>query len=242
MKGFRFKKIDAFAAKSSSGNPAGYVLLDPSSDISESEMQEIARELKGFVNETGFVRKTEGNRFVMKYYSSEREVDFCGHATIAIMYDIFKTDPLLSVTESVNIRTNRGILNVENRIKEEDAVFIMSPEPVYHDSVPDLEQISEALKINSDGISSSFPVSVINAGLTTLLVPVLSLEVILGILPHQSELERFCINSDIDIVEVFTDDVAYALSSYRTRVFARNSDILKIRQQDRAIPRWDIIL
>ena len=28
--------------------------------------------------------------FVLKYYSSEREVDFCGHATISIMYDLMK--------------------------------------------------------------------------------------------------------------------------------------------------------
>jgi predicted PhzF superfamily epimerase YddE/YHI9 len=47
------KKIDAFATINSGGNPAGYVLLNSADDISVDEMQHMARELKGFVNEVG---------------------------------------------------------------------------------------------------------------------------------------------------------------------------------------------
>jgi predicted PhzF superfamily epimerase YddE/YHI9 len=53
MKEFDFKKIDAFATINSGGNPAGYVLLNSADDISVDEMQHMARELKGFVNEVG---------------------------------------------------------------------------------------------------------------------------------------------------------------------------------------------
>ncbi|HOV15170.1 MAG TPA: PhzF family phenazine biosynthesis protein, partial [Spirochaetota bacterium] len=53
MKIFKFKKIDAFATTGSTGNPAGYIWLDNEGDISGFEMQQIARELKGFVNEVG---------------------------------------------------------------------------------------------------------------------------------------------------------------------------------------------
>jgi len=44
-------------------------------------MQAIARELKGFVNEVGYLCRLDKDLFDLKYYSSEREVDFCGHAT-----------------------------------------------------------------------------------------------------------------------------------------------------------------
>ena len=51
-------------------------------------MLQIAKELKGFVKEVGYVFGTSEGSFDLKYFSSEREVDFCGHATIAIMYDL----------------------------------------------------------------------------------------------------------------------------------------------------------
>ncbi len=58
MKELKFKKIDAFAAHKSSGNPAGYILLESLKDITEKEMLQIAKELKGFVNEVGYVAQT----------------------------------------------------------------------------------------------------------------------------------------------------------------------------------------
>lgn len=92
MKKFKFKKIDAFATSKSAGNPAGYIRLDEKTDISAHEMLKVAKQLKYFVNEVGYLCKTDSNMFDLKYYSSEREVDFCGHATIAIMYDLIKND------------------------------------------------------------------------------------------------------------------------------------------------------
>ena len=38
--------------------------------------------------------------YKLTYYSSEREVNFCGHGTIACMYDLIKnTESLLSKSE-----------------------------------------------------------------------------------------------------------------------------------------------
>ena len=91
MKEYIFKKIDAFATEKSDGNPAGYIWLDSLSDISDQKMLQIAQELKGFVNEVGYIAQIGQNEFDLRYYSSEREVEFCGHATIAIMYDIVKS-------------------------------------------------------------------------------------------------------------------------------------------------------
>ncbi len=55
MKQYPFKKIDAFATATSSGNPAGIIYLSTQNDISGQEMQRIARELKGFVSEVGYL-------------------------------------------------------------------------------------------------------------------------------------------------------------------------------------------
>lgn len=220
MKKFRFKKIDAFATNLSSGNPAGYILLNSNLDISNNEMLQIAKELKGFVNEVGFVFKTSADSFDLKFYSAEREVDFCGHATIAIMYDLVSNNSELQLFDLLHIVTNRGKLVVENRLATENSVFIMSPEPFEKHTVPSIQTIANKLKIMIDEIDTTKPVSIINAGLSTLIVPIKTLNSTLEIGPNLEELKEFCSTSEIDIIEVFTTDVADKKNNYRTRVFA----------------------
>jgi PhzF family phenazine biosynthesis protein len=122
MKILKFKKIDAFATEMSAGNPAGYIKLDSPAELNEMEMQKLAKELKGFVNEVGYLSQNQRNSFDLKFFSSEREVDVCGHETIAIMYDVIKDDTILRNMNNLMIKTNRGILKVENRLTSEDAV------------------------------------------------------------------------------------------------------------------------
>jgi PhzF family phenazine biosynthesis protein len=220
MKKFNFKKIDAFATTNSGGNPAGYVLLNSADDISVDEMQYMAKELKGFVNEVGYVFKSSENQIDMKYYSSEREVDFCGHATVAIMYDLLVNDVSLQQFDTLKIKTNRGLLNAENRLKTENAVFIFSPEPFEKEAIPSLADIATNLNITPNFIDTKFPISIINAGLSTLLVPIVNLEAILSISPDLEQLKNFCFANSIDIIHVFTNDVVDDKSNYRTRVFA----------------------
>jgi PhzF family phenazine biosynthesis protein len=220
MKKLQFKKIDAFATEKSDGNPAGYIYLNSLSDITTAEMQQIARELKGFVNEVGFIAQTAEKEFSLRFYSSECEVDFCGHATIAIMYDLIKNNAKLQQSETIDIQTNRGKLSVRNRIRYEDAVYIMSPVPVYHDLNITIDDISGALKILPSTIQSNEPVSIINAGLTTLLIPIKNYRSILDISPDIDELKQFCLQSSIDIIEVFTSDTIDKQNMYRVRVFA----------------------
>jgi PhzF family phenazine biosynthesis protein len=220
MKKFRFKKIDAFATQKSDGNPAGMVYLDSLDDITTDEMLRIAKELKGFVSEVGYVRGIDENTFDLKYYSSEREVDFCGHATIAIMYDLIKSSNNLINKKQINIITCKGNLIVENRISNDDAVFITAPIPVFSPNKVNTESIAKALRIDLDEINNGYSASIINAGLETLIVPIKSLNGILSILPELDELKEFCIENSIDIITVYSDEVADKKNRYRTRVFA----------------------
>ena len=217
---FPFKKIDAFATEKSSGNPAGYIWLDSLADISEGTMLQIAKELKGFVNEVGYVAQVGEQEFDLRYYSSEREVDFCGHATVAIMYDIIQTRQGFADHEHLTINIKRARLTVENKVDEEDAVFVMSPAPIVKERTPSLEEIAQKLKIAPSDIDQDLPIRIINAGISTLLVPITDLQAILNISPELDELKEFCFASNIDIIEVFTSDVHNKASDFRTRVFS----------------------
>jgi len=109
MKTFTFKKMDAFATATSGGNPAAAVYLDSMESITEPEMQQIARELKGFVSEVGYIARIAPDAFKIRYFSSEKEVQFCGHATIAIMHDLVTQDPGLASLEQILLQTNKGV-------------------------------------------------------------------------------------------------------------------------------------
>jgi PhzF family phenazine biosynthesis protein len=220
MKQYAFKKMGAFATDRSGGNPAGAIYLEDGQEISPHEMQRIALELKGFVSEVGYVTRINTDTFGLKYYSSEREVDFCGHATIAIMYDIFKNDSKLKKKRFINIRTNKGTLRVENRIEHEDAVFISAPMPRFSSSETDRTELAHALQTQREVISDTHPLSVVNAGLETLIVPMNTLQDILALAPDLEELKQFCLQNSLDIITVFTEDVSDRANAYRTRVFA----------------------
>jgi PhzF family phenazine biosynthesis protein len=220
MKKLNFKKIDAFATDKSAGNPAGAIYLKTENELSPKEMQRVAAELKGFINEVGYIRKLDNDTFVLKYYSSEREVDFCGHATIAILYDLLKSDAELLQKSTVHIITNKGRSLVENRIQDEDAVFISAPLPHFSDQSIPKTLAAEALNIDIHGVSEEYPIEIVNAGLETLIVPIRTLQTILALAPDFMKLKLFCEKNSIDIVVVFSDQVADQSNRFRTRVFS----------------------
>lgn len=220
MMNVSFKKIDAFAAGGSRGNPAGAVYLDHPGDLSPDTMLRIAMELKGFVSEVGYVWPMGEAAFGLRYYSSEREVAFCGHATVAILYDLIVSDPGLLAQPRITIHTKNDTLAVENRIAEDDAVYITAPSPKYRNDVPDRGAIAQALGIAPDAIDTAYETAIVNAGLETLIVPIAGLDTILSVIPDLETLKRFYRDNGIDIAILFTPDVHDAQNRYRTRVFA----------------------
>lgn len=203
----------------SSGNPAGCIYLPSEDALSAGGMQQIARELAGCVSEVVYVYPDDGHTG-LKFFSAEREVAFCGHGTIAAMYDLIKNDPVLSRDPVTRIHAGGQELLVRNEIAKADAVFISAPQPVEQKLSISRDGIAAALRIAPVDLSEKHRVAVINAGLATLIVPVDSLDTLLSIHPDQLHLKEFCLSHGIEIILVFTTVTSKAGNSYRTRVFA----------------------
>ena len=75
----KVERIAAFADGKLGGNPAGVVICDTLPDA--AAMQAVAREV-GY-SETVFAAPS-GEGWRVRYFAPEAEVDFCGHATIAL--------------------------------------------------------------------------------------------------------------------------------------------------------------
>jgi PhzF family phenazine biosynthesis protein len=218
LESLSFKKIDAFTGASSSGNPAGAVYLEKANALSAEQMQQVAAECKGWVSEVGFVAKLAPKEYWLRYYSCEREVDFCGHATVGIAYDLIKNDETLKVGSSITLSTKNSELEALNHVFSEDAVFISAPPAQYRQRGMSRIDCAKALKIERK--EDIEPITTINAGLDTLIVKVNSLESILALNPNMYELKDFCVLHEIDIVLVYTEGVSTKGCAYRTRVFA----------------------
>ncbi|EGJ27030.1 PhzF family phenazine biosynthesis protein [Streptococcus porcinus] len=97
--------VNAFTNKAFGGNPAGVVVLDE--PIKEELMQKIAKENK--LSETAFILK-EKDLYKIRWFTPEKEVDLCGHATLASTYVIsrYLEDNLSQITFS----SKSGLLEV----------------------------------------------------------------------------------------------------------------------------------
>jgi PhzF family phenazine biosynthesis protein len=100
-------QVDAFASKPLEGNPAAVVPLD--SWLADDLMQRIAAENN--VAETAFFVKTGAGLYDLRWFAPSREVDLCGHATLASAWIIFnKLDAALN---EVRFMTRSGELTVQ---------------------------------------------------------------------------------------------------------------------------------
>ncbi|HWT76362.1 MAG TPA: PhzF family phenazine biosynthesis isomerase [Mobilitalea sp.] len=221
MNEYPYHKIDTFTSGKSSGNPAACIYLKDSQSLTEQEMQEIARQHKGFVSEVIYCRNVGRKHYGLAYYSSECEVDFCGHGTIACMYSLIKGTPDLSEEKEIMIHTvKKGAMTVYNKIAEQDAVYITAPVPVYHSCSISREQIAKHLGVEEAQISVQYPIELVNAGLNTLIVPITSLGELTIIYPKEQSLKQFCLENVIDIILIFTMETDQKDCYAHTRVFA----------------------
>ncbi|MCL1964200.1 MAG: PhzF family phenazine biosynthesis protein [Firmicutes bacterium] len=213
-----YKKIDAFTGANSGGNPAACVYLAKGQCLSPEDMQKIAAEHKGFVSEVVFCTPLGNNAYRLRYYASECEVAFCGHGTIACIYQLLKDAGLLGVPE-IFIQTNKGTLKVLNRINAADAVYISAPQPLFIAHTLRPSDIADALGVDARKISAEHPIEIVDAGLRTLLVPIHGLDDLLAMRPDEKRLKEYSISNAFDTVAVFSREVAGAGSKLRTRVF-----------------------
>lgn len=221
MRRFPFKKIDAFTGPGSTGNPAACIYT--SEALPDPVMLRIARELKGFVSEVVYCRPLESGdspAYDLRYFSAECEVEFCGHATVACLYDVVTGRPELAARREIAIRTRKGELAVHNRLAEADAVFVAAPRAEWKGMPLPPAAVAEALGMPEGWLDPSLPVARINAGLDTLIVPLDSLAHVVALRPDIERLGEFCLAAGADIVAVLSTQVADPARAVRTRVFA----------------------
>lgn len=126
--------VDAFTTKQFSGNQAAVVLLE--NWLSVELMQSIASENN--LSETAFVVCNSSGVFEIRWFSPMKEIDFCGHATLASAFVIFSTK---TVSSEITFWA-KAVGNITVKKDKNDLIEMAFPnrEPI------EITEIPEALK------------------------------------------------------------------------------------------------
>lgn len=112
--------VAAFTGEGFRGNPAGVCLLKH--PLSAAEMQAIANELS--LPETSFVWD-DGDMSAIRWFTPQREVDLCGHGTLAAAHVIFSAvNPAL---QDIRFRSASGDLYVKRDVEDGERLILDFP-------------------------------------------------------------------------------------------------------------------
>ncbi|GAB3647734.1 PhzF family phenazine biosynthesis protein [Echinicola sediminis] len=99
--------VDAFTDTPFTGNPAAICLLP--GPLAEEGMQMIASEMN--LSETAFLEQTGPSAFKLRWFTPEKEVDLCGHATLASAFMLY-TEEVVEMDQEITFDTKSGLLKV----------------------------------------------------------------------------------------------------------------------------------
>ncbi|GLY15662.1 oxidoreductase [Kineosporia sp. NBRC 101677] len=153
------QRISAFTRDPEGGNPAGVVIGDHLPD--EATMQRVAAEV-GY-SETAFLAIAPGSTVAeVRYFSPEREVDFCGHATIASAVALADSHG----PATYEFRTRPGVVMVSTDVEEGWPVATLTSVEPQVKPVPDglLEKLLPLLGWSPDDLDPELPPALSFAG------------------------------------------------------------------------------
>ena len=166
--------VDAFTTQKFSGNPAGVALMAADEEMfSDSFMQHLACELKH--SETVFVKWADENRFTLRYFTPEGEIDLCGHATIAAFTALRDLDHL--PLGHYRALTMAGELDIEVL---DDSVWMDMAPPVEARTftAEEAAEIYAAYGLPADAMPEGLLPKSISTGLCDIMLPVKSTELL----------------------------------------------------------------
>jgi len=199
------------------GNPAG-VVLDADA-LTDADMLAVAGKIG--LSETAFVSKSETEGFKLDFFTPNRRIAHCGHATIATFSYLAELGRVRDgVTSKETVDGPRKI------IIKDGAAYMEQLAPKYEQSSDWADRgVSEADVLASLGIDESDlderlrPV-LVNTGNSFVIVAVRDGDVLKQIVPDQAKIEDISNKLDLIGYYVFTTDPGATRADATTRMFA----------------------
>ena len=175
MNPIKYYILDVFATNKYEGNQLA-VFLDLKNQLSQVQMQEMAREIN--FAETTFIKEAkENNRFVVKIFTPEHEVPFAGHPSIGTSYIIAKFF-LPKVTNKLTLELTHSDIEITimNASDLDNSVYFMRQEQPQFGDIFSKVEVSNELNIPFENIDDSYPIHEVSTGLPYIIIPIKDLQ------------------------------------------------------------------
>jgi PhzF family phenazine biosynthesis protein len=183
-------------------------------------MRYITKELR--VSETAFVYPSIVADYNLKFFSSQVEVELCGHATIATFFTMAKEKRLLQQNHTIKQETKVGVLPVDiiyGEDQELDRVMMTQVKPEFRKISIDFNELADSLNIAIDEIDESLPKESVSTGLFTLPILIKSFKTLRDIKPDIDKIKNICIKLDVGSFHLFSFETIDSKSLYHARNF-----------------------
>lgn len=198
------KIVKAFTTDPHSGNPAGVIINNIGLDT--PQMQKIAQQIG--VSESVFVNQNN-ELHNLRYFSPTREMDFCGHATIAAYHALNLKAPL-----AVPFETRLGLKKIE--LRKEGLYFIDMGKLEQQYRVDEVPLIADLIGVKKEDI---YATEVFSVGVPKLLIKLSRLDTLLKLQPKFTEISDFCQRTGIRGLYPYTQETLLTDSTFHARQF-----------------------
>jgi len=189
------KILKAFAKDGHGGNPAGVVEDEPR--LSASEKQEISSDVG--VSETVFINPLNNNQFDVTFFTPNKEVDLCGHGTIAAFQALLNENKV--AIGKYQQKTKAGTLNIV--VTPEKEIYMEQNPPEFYEVLEARKLIANSLGISVDDLADS-PLQIVSTGLKDLIIGVKSIEILNTLKPNFVKISEVSEKYDVTGYHVFT--------------------------------------
>ncbi|HHW35692.1 MAG TPA: PhzF family phenazine biosynthesis protein [Bacillales bacterium] len=207
--------VDVFSQGKYTGNQLA--VFKSSGDISDSEMQQIAKEVN--YSETTFIlsnTKRDGG-YDVRIFTPNEEIPFAGHPALGTAYVI--------LNEIVDEPMDKIILNFKagqipvSFDTENEVLWMKQNEPTFG-QILDINQIHEVLSIDTEYIDGRFPIQEVSTGLPVIIVPLKSLEAVKTVKINKEKYFELIEHLDTKAIMVFSPEVYNSENDVNVRDFA----------------------
>jgi PhzF family phenazine biosynthesis protein len=177
--------FDVFTSTPGKGNPAGIVLLPH--NLEAEAMQTIAAST-GF-GDTAFMVPSKRAQYGIRYFSPRKEVDLCGHATIAASIALAESGLLGNNPEiEITLETRAGLLPITIVSGSEGRPLVLMSQGLakFQAFYGDRGLLLHALNISEEDLDRTLPIVYGFTGRWTLVLPVRSLDGVRRMKPQTS--------------------------------------------------------
>lgn len=203
--------VNAFVFNNKGGNPAGVVL--DADRFSNEEKLKIAAQVG--VSETAFVSKSTSADFKLDFFTPNRQIAHCGHATIATFSYLAQLNRIPNPNSSKETIDGRReiLMSGELAFMEQRAAKYSEPHQLY-------KKILESLQIRESDLMHDKPILVGNTGNSFLIVPLKDQNTLRDLKPNMKLIHE--VSDELDLIGYypFTLETFESGSDASTRMFA----------------------